>query len=199
MVEEIKELATSQEFTGEYLVEEILWKTAREIGWPGEPVSAPIAGKYYARAIIMHRGLNVIVSINLWGIRTIFDLIHNVSDTMAGAKPISFPIEIQSEATNIKSYSFSLSNGDKLVALWTDGVAVEDDPGITTTLILPGFSDQRVTGIDVLHGFQQQMITDMEDGDLVIRDLLVKDYPIILRLAPTRYVFLPIALKGHAQ
>jgi hypothetical protein len=76
---------------------------------------------------------------------------------------------------------------------------VDDDPGITTTLTLPGSSDQRATGIDVLYSFEQQVITDTEDGNLVIRNLLVKDYPIILRLAPTRYVFLPIVLKGYAR
>jgi hypothetical protein len=39
-----------------------------------------------------------------------------------------------------------------------------------------------VKGIDVLYGFEQELITSMEDGNIVIRDLLVKDYPIILRL-----------------
>ena len=43
------------------------------------------------------------------------------------------------------------------------------------------------------------MIISEEDGDLVIRDLLVKDYPIILRLSSTEYVFLPIVLKGHTR
>jgi hypothetical protein len=91
-------------------------------------------------------------------------------------------VEIQSEATNIRSYSFSLPNGDRLVALWTDGVAVEDDPGVAATLIVEGLAAQKVMGIDVLNGFEQQLVTSIEDGNLVIRNLLVKDYPIILRL-----------------
>ena len=36
-----------------------------------------------------------------------------------------------------------------------------------------------------------------EDGNLVIRDLLVKHYPIILRLSSVRQVFLPLVLKDH--
>ncbi len=39
-----------------------------------------------------------------------------------------------------------------------------------------------VDEFDVLNGFEQQMITSTEDGNLVIRNLLVKDYPIILHL-----------------
>ena len=114
----------------------------------------------------------------------LFCTIQNLCTVMAGAKPVSVPIEIQSEATNIKSYSFSLSNGDRLLALWTDGVAVDADPGIEATLTLPGFSAQKVVGIDVLHGFEQELITNVEDGNLVICNLLVKDYPIMLRLTP---------------
>jgi hypothetical protein len=39
-----------------------------------------------------------------------------------------------------------------------------------------------VVGIDVLNGPEQEMIFETENGNLVIRDLLVRDYPIILRL-----------------
>ena len=91
---------------------------------------------------------------------------------------------LEREATNIRSYSFYLPNGDKLLALWTDGIAVDDDPGVEATLTLSGFSAQKVAGIDVLHGFEQQMMIDVVDGNLVIRNLLVKDYPIIFRIKP---------------
>jgi hypothetical protein len=36
--------------------------------------------------------------------------------------------------------------------------------------------------MDVLYGFEQPLITSSENGNLVIRDLLIKDYPIILRI-----------------
>ena len=44
------------------------------------------------------------------------------------------------------------------------------------------FVVQKVIGIDVLNGFEQELIAETENGNLVVRDLLVKDYPIILRL-----------------
>jgi len=66
--------------------------------------------------------------------------------------------------------------------LWTDGVAVDDDPGVKATLISPGFSAQKVMGIDVLNGFEQQLVVNIENGNLLIHNLLVKDYPIIIRL-----------------
>lgn len=102
---------------------------------------------------------------------------------MAGAMPENFPFEIQSEATNIKSYGFSFTNDDKLLALWSDGIAVEDDPGIESEITIPDFAGWTVTAVDVLHGFEQQLITSDNDGNLVISGLLIKDYPIILRLS----------------
>jgi len=42
---------------------------------------------------------------------------------------------------------------------------------------------QTVTATDVLSGLEQEMLTDTEDGDLVIRGLLVKDCPIVLRFS----------------
>ena len=108
-------------------------------------------------------------------------MIRNLCTILDGTHSVNLPLEIQSEATNIASYTFSLSNGDYLVAFWTDVVAIENDPGTNATLTLPNFSIGEVVGIDVLYGFEQQIIADTEDGNLVVHDLLVKDYPIILR------------------
>jgi hypothetical protein len=115
---------------------------------------------------------------------------------MAGAAAADLPVVIESAAINIKHYGFALPNGDKLLAPWTDGAAVEEDPGVTTTLTLPGLSGQRITGIDVLNGFQQEMITEVENDSLVIRNLMVKDYPIILRTDSTPVGILTEGLKG---
>jgi hypothetical protein len=103
---------------------------------------------------------------------------------MEAASPVGLPMDVQSEASNIETYSFSSSEGDRLVALWTNGVAVDDDAGVSATLTFPGSSAQKVIGIDVLHGFEQQLITETENGNLIVRNFLIKDYPIILRLIP---------------
>src|SRR3972149_6611182 len=107
---------------------------------------------------------------------------RNLTTVMAGNQPLEIPVEIESDAARIMSYGFSLPDGDKLFAVWTNGVAVDDDPGVPATLTFPNLSAQKVIGIDVLHGFEQELIIEMENGNLVIRNFLIKDYPIILRL-----------------
>ena len=118
---------------------------------------------------------------------------------MAGA----LPVKIQTNATDTVSYAFSSPNDAHLVALWTDGIAAEYDPGspatVTVPFPLPGFEEHQVARIDVLHGFEQPLVVSDEEGNLVIRDLLVKDYPIILRVSPIRRVFLPAVAKAPSS
>jgi len=190
IIQEIKQTASAHGFNGEYWGTELTWCSEE---FPScQPPDQPwgiqetdkLAAKYYARGIVMHLGMDVGVGIG--GFQTTapwsYPTIRNLNTVIAGTTPSSLTVNIESEATNIMSYGFILPNGEKLFALWTDGVASEDDPGVQTTLTFPGLSAQEVTGVDVLNGVEQEMITDVEGGALVIHDLLVKDYPIILRL-----------------
>jgi hypothetical protein len=172
-------------FTGEYVSDEIHWQTHDQARGFKPTYSEIKSAKYLARGILMHLGMDVTVTtIPLLWKPQIDLIIQNLCTVMVGAEPVSVSVDIGSEATNIKSYSFSLPNSDRLLALWTDGVAVDDDSSIEATLTLPHFSAQKVTAIDVLNGIEQELITGTEDGNLVITNLLVKDYPIILRFTP---------------
>lgn len=196
IVQHIKDLASAHGFNGEYLGKELGFRSTGT-ATPEMPClpTETAAAKYSSRLIVMHLGMDV--AVHYAGFTP--SIIRNLCTVMAGAEPMTLPVQIQSTVTNTVSYTFSSPGDNHLVALWTDGIAVEYDPGITTTVTISGFVGYEVTGIDVLHSFQQPVITSEEDGNLVIRDLLVKDYPIILRLFTTKYVFLPIVLKGHSQ
>ena len=178
LVQEIKDAASAHGFKGEYVAEEMHWPIPQEAGvWGDAPIySNTKSAKYYARGIVMHLGMNVAAGI--CGPFTI----KNLGTVMAGAEPTNLPIEIQSKATNIRSYSFSLSNGDKLIALWTDGVAADDDPGVRANLTVQDTTSEDVTATDVLNGYQQSITTTSENGSLVIRNLIVRDYPLILHI-----------------
>jgi len=185
IVQEIKDIAAAHGFKGEFSADELNWRSPL-VPHPYEPgvYSQTACAKYFARGIVRNLGMDL--NVGCGGISSLrpihYSTVQNLCTIMAGALPTTLSIEIRSEATNIRSYSFSLTNGDKLVALWTDGVVVDDDPGVEATLTFSGFSAQKVVGIDVLNGFEQELIANSEDGNLVINNLLVKDYPIMLRL-----------------
>jgi hypothetical protein len=189
IVQKIKDTASAHGFNGTYEADELTWFTIDGMFWDGwsKRYSDTVAAKYMARGIVMHLGMDVTAGI---GSALLFDsnwilipsTIRNLSTIMAGAKTTSFPVEIETEAKNVVSYAFSLPNGDSLVAFWEDGAASEDDSGLNAVLTLPGLSAQQVIGMDVLNGFEQQLVTNNENGDLVVRNLLIKEYPILIRL-----------------
>jgi hypothetical protein len=185
-IQQIKDTASAHGFDGEYIVEELTWRTPLT-PHPDEiwTYSETKAAKYYARGVIINLGLDLTTGVALEGLDVlpqIVGTVRNLCTVMAGNNPIGLLVEIKSEATNIESYAFSLSNGDKLVALWTDGVAVDEDPGVNATLTIPSLLAQKVIGIDVLEGYQQDVVASNNDGNLVIKNLKVRDYPLILRI-----------------
>jgi hypothetical protein len=197
IIQEIKQTASAHGFTGEFWGTEMSWSSKAYCNLPGcadyianDPraqwmpeTDLPVA-KYFARGIVLHLGMDVGVSVGghqpdaPWSYPTI----RNLNTLMAGHRALEIPIEIESDASLLTSFGFSLPNGDRLFAVWNDNLAVDYDPGAPTTLTFPGTSVIKVIGIDVLHGFEQELIIEMENGNLVIRDFLIKDYPIILRL-----------------
>jgi hypothetical protein len=186
LVQEIKDTATAHGFRGEYLAAEMQWRTP-DIPHPVDlrRYTDIVASKYYARAIVMNLGLDVTAGITaeILEIPVNRETVRNLGSVMAGARVMDLPITVQSEYSDIESYSFSLPNGEALIALWTDGVAVDDDPGVKSSLVLQGCTGRTATGIDVLYGFEQGLASGKENGDLVIDGFLLKDYPIFIRLS----------------
>jgi hypothetical protein len=185
LVQQIKDLASKNGFTGEFIADELNWRSPL-VPHPSEPgvYSQRACAKYYARGIIRNLGMDVTVGLAgvsyyrpIW-----YSTVQNLCTIMAGAEPINLPVTIHSTAALLRTYSFSLPNKDSLVAVWTDGVAKEHDPGVAADIILEGFSGPKVKAVDVLHNFEQEMVTvDTQDG-LSINNFLIKDYPILLRI-----------------
>jgi len=114
--------------------------------------------------------------------RAEFRVVRNLGTVMDEVRTASLPVQIQPSPPNAAIYTFA-QRDDKLIGLWSDGIATEHDPGVLATLTIPGHGNFSATGIDVLFGYGQPLLSENVNGDLVIRDLLVVDYPILLRLS----------------
>jgi len=185
IVEQIKEVASSHGFQGEYEADELTWSVHGQGGDAPWRYSNTRAAKYYARAIVQHLGMDIAVSLGGVSQRPIiFPTIQNLCTVMAGHEAIDLPVEIDIDYNGPGAYCvFRYPNGDRMMAVWTDGIAQDEDPGIPATITFPGLTAGSVTGIDVLHGFEQELVFETYGDSTTIRDLLVKDYPILIRLS----------------
>lgn len=185
LVQKIKDLASAHGFVGEYSADELTWRTPLNAD-EGQPwtYSEITAAKYYARAIVSHLGMDVSAGIMVDPrLMVIRSTIGNLCTLMDGAHPESLPVEVQSQAENIRNYNFSLPDGNRLIIVWSDNVAADEYPGTASIITIQGFSKWNVIGIDPLHGFEQELITSDENGNLIISDVLIKDYPIVIKLS----------------
>lgn len=184
LVQEIKDLASSHGFTGEYSADELTWRTpVNALADQPWVYSETIAAKYYARAIVSHLGMDVSVGIMVDPrLPKVRSTTGNLSTLMVGARPESFPIEVQSQAEYIRNYEFSMPDGTRLIMIWSDNTAIDEYPGSASAMTIPGFSNWNAIGIDVLNGFEQELITSNENGNLLISSLMIKDYPIVIKL-----------------
>jgi len=188
LIDSILQTASAHGFQGQYWGSDLSWFVTERgdspyTEWDGHTEIQ--STKYHARGVAMHLGLDAGLNPVVQKGTREYSAVANLYTILAGTVPIDLGLEIESEATNIVSYGFTHPNGEMLLALWTDGAAVDYDPGVIATLTFPGVSASRVTSIDVIDqaGFEQELIVETGNGTLVIRGLLVKDYPIILRIS----------------
>jgi hypothetical protein len=177
-VQHIKDTARAHGFRGEFQADEIGWATighsVADQPWEYTPTAAD---KYWGRGIIQNLGLDVNV-----GLGENNAVAQNLCTVMAGATPVDLAIDVKNSDPTTLSYAFSLDEGGYLIGLWTNGIAAEYDPGVESTLTVPGVLADSVVAVDSLYGFEQELNFETQNGNLVIRNLLVKDYPIIIRV-----------------
>jgi len=112
-------------------------------------------------------------------------VVRNLGTVLDGATQESRPVEIRTGgAASYMTFGFALPGGEKLVAVWTNDIAVDQDPGVRTALVFPGLSGWWAVGVDPLRGLEQELTVASESSALVVRDLLVRDYPLFLRFGP---------------
>ncbi len=186
LVGQIKEEALANGFEGKFEVDELNWRPITEpaVAWCQNYGEIAYA-KYWTRGVLMNLGLDVIAGNlrNHPGWPASYEMVHNLTTVMEGNETNHISMTVQSEASKVTFYSFSLPSGDDLIAVWNDDVAVDYDDGIASAFIVRDHSGWKAIGIDVLNGFEQELVSSNEGADLVIENFLLKDFPILIRLS----------------
>ena len=192
LVREIKHVATAHGFDGEFVGDELNWLTPDQSSpyqeWPNR-YSEIQCSKYFARGIVTNLGLLDFTSVILLNRKPlIYDTVQNLCTALSGNESIDMLVEVDIETDSpVAHCAFRYPNGDRMLAIWTDGVAQNEDSSAPATITLLGLTAGTVTGIDVLHGFEQELVFEVNGEDTIVRDLLVKDYPILIRLSDVTF------------
>jgi hypothetical protein len=189
-IKQLKTTAEANGFTGEYFADELNWQGKEE---PNDSVRIhyydDIASKYYIRGSIMHLGLDISVGyIFIEGRNPIVqNTVRNINTILADAKPFEIPLKIDTEAKKIINYGFAKSNGDYMVAIWSDVPPTSKCNGFESTIFIPDISSSNVSAIDLLYGFEQKLNFRTASGGIFIDDLFIRDYPIVLMLSDAQH------------
>jgi hypothetical protein len=112
------------------------------------------------------------------------NMIRNMAYLFDGLHAHSFPINVKSESNLVRYYTFVDDAGNQYIAIWHDGEAKLDSDKFASSIVV---NDTSATSVTVMDPFSSTMqatnFTSSENGDLIIPDLLIKDYPIIIRLS----------------
>jgi hypothetical protein len=99
---------------------------------------------------------------------------------------ISMDPKLVSEGTEMPReydhWCFRMPEGGLMIGVYLTGQSVDRHPGVKTDVTISGVKCRRVVGIDILNGFEQELEFEQREGRLVVAGVLVRDYPVMLRL-----------------
>ncbi len=165
--------------------------------------------KFLARLVFLHAGLDIPVFWNeTWNDQHIYRDVGLLRNTVSadpqnplcpqaayyvlrtcatvldGVKPANMEVEISPTLPEIQTYVFKNADQQDLIAMWLARRAPDDFSGQEINLTLPIMDGRRVIAIDTLNGRQQELKTNTDGTKTRIPKLIVKDYPLVLRLEP---------------
>jgi hypothetical protein len=214
-VQELKQQARAHGFRGICMGTELTWSAPYPQALPDERrplvVSELVKAKYLARLMITHVWLDMpafwnetwqdqLIDWDVGLFRNTFTseplnstqpqpayyVLRTLSTVFEDAVPAELAVELRNKEIAFDTFSFNLPNGEILVALWVSGAGSDDFLDIISDIVLPGILYERATGIDTLNGFEQELRVSIEGNDTVLTGMLIKDYPVVLRLDKVR-------------
>ena len=204
-VKDIKKLAESYGFRGEYHANEFSWGAPYPAG-DRPAVSELVKAKYIARLTLTHIGLDVTSfycetwsdqstnwdlglfrntfsadPINPQQPQVAYYVMRTLSTILNSVTSAQIDVEFSNKEKSFETVGLKTENGDLILAVWIPGRASDDSPDIKTDIIFPHTQFQQATGIDVLNGTEQILQPSKSKGKSTLKGMLIKDYSIVIK------------------
>jgi hypothetical protein len=204
-----KQFAESHGFRGEYMCTE--WDMFAPYpaapNYEGQVFSELVKAKYSARFAIMNVGLNIIPFWNeTWNnhhidrdvglFRNTFSMeplnptqpqpayyvMRTLSTVLEAVTPVDLEVRFSKNQEAFEHFAFALPNGDRLLSVCMKGKSKDVSDEVQTDITLSNRTFKSATGIDVLNGTVQELKVSIEAGSTSLRQILIKDYPLVFKL-----------------
>jgi hypothetical protein len=208
-VSALKKYCSTKGFTGEYMVTEYGFganypKTAGPDWWGEEAFSEMEKAKYVAQVTVQHAALGIVSFFNeLWTSTYPLDIsllrrtfgsdpivsqqpqpayyvLRNLATALEDLQPSNLTYSIRNSSRAIESYAMKRDN-EEAIALWLKGRTSDICKGEPCEVIVDTVSKE-AAGYDPLNGTSQHLSFSIENNRTILKNILIKDYPIIIRL-----------------
>jgi len=111
-------------------------------------------------------------------------ILRTISTVLDRTSPSEVKVEFSNPEQKFEHYSFKLEGGDLMIGTWLPDKSVDKHPGVTTDLVVRWPKCRKVVGIDTLNGVEQELRFRQEGERVIIPRLVIRDYPLMVRLEP---------------
>jgi len=178
--------------------------------------TALVSAKYMARSLVLHSALRVPVFWNetvsllrpawqpfFWPgqpdvqpdysyyvLRTLCTLMDGMEPAR---KDVKLDVTPTSEPEDIEARLFSDRAGGLLVALWRPIRSGDESEAVLCDVRVRGFAARRAIGFELFNGEKQDLVFQQDRLGVHLDGLLVRDYPLLIRLEPRQGRKAPVA------
>jgi len=111
---------------------------------------------------------------------------RTICTIMDGWRNAEFAVHFSTER-ELQSFTFQRGERELMVAAWIPGSTADQGVEASADVILPDVSARKVWGIELMNGAEQEMTFTQREAALIIPRLVIRDYPLILRVEETEH------------
>ena len=191
MWDEIKATAEAHGFDGEYIADELNYRSNYSISvlqpenGPYNPYEPEVAAKYIGRMIVINRGMDISVGTsgtNSYTRPIEGTMIRNMAYLLEGLDVCEFPVTVESDCEFVRYYTFADANGSRYIAIWNDDIAGVVSSIEECQIIMQETDTTSATAYDPFISMAQALDFSTDGGDVVLNSVLLRDYPVLIKL-----------------
>ena len=111
----------------------------------------------------------------------VYYVLRSLCTVLDGFRAVGFPVRFTGEKP-FDCYTFQRGHRELMFAAWTPGRTTDRIVEAKSDITLPGVQAKRAWAVDVFNGTEQELDLARRGQDTVLAAMLIKDYPVFVRI-----------------